>query len=128
MTERETVTRALAGPLVNARATSAGVAPWAPTPGSSIGVCGRRRRASETARGCVAPTTVSVTTRPATTQATLPAQTRTQAPAAQFYRVRAGDTLETIADQYGTTVEELLTLNPDVDPVELSIGQRIRVQ
>ncbi len=33
MTDRDTVTSALAGPLVNARATSAGVAPCAPTPG-----------------------------------------------------------------------------------------------
>ena len=35
MTERDAVTSALAGPLVNARATSAGVAPCAPTPGRS---------------------------------------------------------------------------------------------
>jgi LysM repeat protein len=47
---------------------------------------------------------------------------------ARYYRVRSGDTLETIADQYGTTVEDLLALNPNVDPVELTIGQRIRVQ
>jgi LysM repeat protein len=47
---------------------------------------------------------------------------------ARYYRVRPGDTLETIADQYGTTVEDLLALNPNVDPVELTIGQRIRVQ
>jgi Tfp pilus assembly protein FimV len=47
---------------------------------------------------------------------------------AQFYTVQSGDTLATIADQYGTTVEELLLLNPDVDPIELSIGERIRVQ
>ena len=33
MTERDALTSALAGPLVNARARSAGVAPWAPTPG-----------------------------------------------------------------------------------------------
>jgi len=47
---------------------------------------------------------------------------------ARYYRVRSGDTLETIAEQYGTTVEALLVLNPNVDPVELTIGQRIRVQ
>src|ERR671928_184778 len=57
MTDLETVTRALAGPLVNARATSAGVAPCAPTPGRSRIACGIRRRASETARAWVAPTT-----------------------------------------------------------------------
>jgi len=74
-------------------------------------------------------TAPAVTTRPATTRAQPPPRTKTtRAATAQFYRVRPGDTLETIAEQYGTTVEELLTLNPDVDPVELSIGERIRVQ
>jgi LysM repeat protein len=43
------------------------------------------------------------------------------------YTIEAGDTLQTIADQYGTTVEQLLALNPDVDPTALQIGQTIRV-
>jgi LysM repeat protein len=47
---------------------------------------------------------------------------------AEFYTVQSGDTLASIADQYGTTVEELLLLNPEVDPIELTIGERIRVQ
>ena len=41
--------------------------------------------------------------------------------------IKAGDTFETVAEQYGTTVEELRELNPRVDPVALTIGQRIRV-
>ena len=57
MTEREAFTRALAGPLVKARATSAGVAPCAPTPGSRMIACGIARRASPISRGTVAPTT-----------------------------------------------------------------------
>src|SRR5438552_703640 len=57
MTLREAATSALAGPLVNARATSAGDAPCAPTPGSRRIERGRSRRASPTARGCVAPIT-----------------------------------------------------------------------
>jgi LysM repeat protein len=60
--------------------------------------------------------TVSVTTAPPATAAE-----------PEFYVIEAGDTLESVADQYGTTVEELLVLNPDVDPVSLTIGQRIRV-
>ena len=64
MTERDAVTSALACPAENARATSAGVAPCAPTPGSRIGDCGRSRRASEIARGCVAPTTAPTLDRP----------------------------------------------------------------
>src|ERR671933_357430 len=57
MTDRAAVTNALAGPLVNARATSAGVAPCAPIPGSRRIDCGRSRRAFATARRSVAPTT-----------------------------------------------------------------------
>jgi LysM repeat protein len=47
---------------------------------------------------------------------------------AQFYKIRAGDTLAVVAEQYDTTVEQLMVLNPDVDPVALTIGQRIRVK
>ena len=61
---RDALTSALAGPLVNARARSATDAPCAPTPGSSRIVCGIRRRASATARGCVAPTTAPTDERP----------------------------------------------------------------
>jgi LysM repeat protein len=74
-------------------------------------------------------TTVATAPEPATTsKRPAPATTATTAAEPEFYTVESGDTLATIADQYGTTVEEILLLNPDVDPVELSIGQRIRVQ
>jgi len=33
-----------------------------------------------------------------------------------------------VAEQFDTTVEELLVLNPEIDPVALTIGQRIRVK
>jgi LysM repeat protein len=67
-----------------------------------------------------------VTAPSATTAPTAPPATT--APAAEYYVIQEGDTLATVADQYGTSVEQLLVLNPDVDPVSLSIGQRIRVQ
>ena len=47
---------------------------------------------------------------------------------AQFYKIQPGDTLADVAEQYDPTVEQLMTLNPDVDPVALTIGQRIRVK
>ena len=72
-------------------------------------------------------TTPTVATSPPSAAPTPPPPASTRADA-RYYRVRSGDTLETIADQYGTTVEDLLALNPNVDPVELTIGQRIRVQ
>jgi LysM repeat protein len=43
------------------------------------------------------------------------------------YRVRTGDTLESIAERFSTTVEALIELNPNIDPLALSPGQRIRV-
>jgi LysM repeat protein len=49
-------------------------------------------------------------------------------PAKTYYRVRPGDTLESIANRYGTTVPDLLTLNPKIDPLALTPGERIRVR
>ena len=45
----------------------------------------------------------------------------------KIYRVKAGDTLESIAAKFDTTVDDLLALNPNVDPLALSPGQKIRV-
>lgn len=69
------------------------------------------------------PTTTSVETRPAQTE---PVRTTTTA-SSRFYRVESGDTLESIAAAHDTSVEALLQLNPKVDPVALTVGQRIRV-
>jgi LysM repeat protein len=44
------------------------------------------------------------------------------------YRVRSGDTLEVIAARCQTTVDVLLELNPDIDPLALSPGQKIRLR
>jgi len=46
----------------------------------------------------------------------------------RFYKLRAGQTLSDIALRYHTTVDELLVLNPRVDPNSLRVGQRIRVR
>jgi Tfp pilus assembly protein FimV len=50
---------------------------------------------------------------------------RTSAPG---YSVRSGDTLGAIADRLGTTVAELLALNPGIDPRALRVGQTLRVE
>ena len=73
-------------------------------------------------------TTAATTTAPATTE---PATTATEPgdPAgAEFYEIESGDTLAVIADAHDTTVEQLLVLNPEIDPVALTVGQRIRVK
>jgi LysM repeat protein len=77
-----------------------------------------------------ATTTVTVTTTAETTTTKKPASTTDQGnntKNAKYYRVQSGDTLESIASDHGTTVEALLELNPGIDPVALTIGQRIRV-
>jgi LysM repeat protein len=51
----------------------------------------------------------------------------TSGSATSTYVIAPGDTLAGIAQRYGTTVEALVALNPDVDPVSLRIGQRITV-
>jgi LysM repeat protein len=54
----------------------------------------------------------------------------TEVPAGErrFYRIRAGDTLEAIAAEFDTTVDELLVLNPGIDSFALQPGTRIRVR
>lgn len=46
----------------------------------------------------------------------------------RFYRLRAGQTLSDVALRFDTSVDELLRLNPRVNPNNLSVGQRIRVR
>lgn len=67
------------------------------------------------------PDTVEVTTEPATTA------TSTTAAEPKYYRVKKGDTLESIAAKYDTTVEALTSLNPGLDPLALQPSERIRV-
>jgi LysM repeat protein len=84
--------------------------------------------------------TTSTTTPRVTTQATTstklvltppPATTATSTVAttagAQYYVIQTGDTLEAIAAKYNTSVDQLLTLNPGLDPSTLQPGARIRV-
>ena len=77
-----------------------------------------------------ATTTTSTTTKLVLTtpQATTATTTETTTPGAEYYAVKSGDTLGSIAQKYGTTVDELMTLNPGIDPTALLIGQKLRVK
>src|ERR671930_23604 len=104
MTEREAFTSALAGPLAKARATSAGVAPCAPTPGRSRTDCGSARRASPIARGWVAPTTAPTLERPCSPTRSSPhSRTRRAAPCPNGAHAVGAERLE----------ERELRLHPD---------------
>jgi len=81
------------------------------------------------------PTSVST---PPTTAATPGAETPTPEPTAEpspteaanpaVYVVQPGDVLGAIAEQFGTTVEELMALNPEItDPGDIQPGQEIRL-
>jgi LysM repeat protein len=72
-------------------------------------------------------TVATTTTRRTTTRLVLTTTTPTTTTVASYYDVQSGDTLGSIASRYGTTVEELLSLNPGIDPATLRVGQRIRV-
>jgi LysM repeat protein len=75
-----------------------------------------------------AATTATTTNAPQGPPPTTTGQATTTTPSAQFYVIQEGDTLADVAEEFDTTVEQLLVLNPDVDPVSLTIGQRIRVR
>lgn len=68
--------------------------------------------------------------RPATTAAatTAAATTATGPVKKKFHRIKNGESFSSIADDFNTTVDALTELNPDVDPLKLTPGARIRVQ
>ena len=44
-----------------------------------------------------------------------------------LYTIKPGDTLYNIANQYGTTVQELINTNLALDPYNLRVGQQIYI-
>lgn len=56
-----------------------------------------------------------------------PKRARVKLAPASTYAVRSGDTLASIAEKFGTTVDRLMELNPGVDPTALTVGMPIRV-
>jgi LysM repeat protein len=76
----------------------------------------------------------TATTEPAATGSTTPADTSTT-PADSGgggqrvkWTVKPGDTLFSIATQFGTSVKELQRLNPEIDPSALQVGQTLVVK
>jgi LysM repeat protein len=78
---------------------------------------------SDSASSAATGDTTSVSTAPtATGTTTTPGPTRRT-----FYRIKPGDTLETVAAKKNTSVDDLIQLNPNIDPNNLQPGQRIRI-
>ena len=71
------------------------------------------------------PATTAVRTE---TVATQPSTTPVPVKRRRFYRLRSGETLSDVAIRFDTTVEQLLALNPGIQPTNLTVGQRVRVK
>jgi LysM repeat protein len=83
-----------------------------PTPTPQIGVSFATR---------AAPTTAVIQTTPTP----LPTPTVTPTATPVVYQIESGDTILGIAIQRGTTVEDILVLNPGIVPENLQIGQPV---
>jgi LysM repeat protein len=66
--------------------------------------------------------TTTATTVATTTVTPVPPRRR------RYYRLRAGETLSDVAIKFDTSVEQLLALNPGIQPTNLTVGQRVRVK
>jgi LysM repeat protein len=73
------------------------------------------------------PATRTATTVSTKQTAGSPARPRPDA-AKSYYLISSGDTLGAIADRFGTTVDDLLKLNPGIEPTALRPGEQIRVR
>ncbi len=71
---------------------------------------------------------LTLTTPPVVTSSTTSTDTTaTSTTAGRTYTIQSGDTLGGVAAKENTTVDELLRLNPGIDPKTLHVGQQIRV-
>jgi LysM repeat protein len=63
-----------------------------------------------------------------TNQGTTTDKPQKQRPVRPTYIVKLNDTLSLISQKTGVPVERLQTLNPDLDPQNLIVGQRIKLK
>jgi LysM repeat protein len=72
--------------------------------------------------GTTTNTTTQTASTPTATTTTIPVPSR------RYYLLRQGETISDVALRFDTTVEQLLALNPGIEPNALRVGQRIRVR
>jgi LysM repeat protein len=110
---------------VNRQLATRLAAPAAFLAGITIAVLLVRAGLNEGETTTAAQTSVATTAAVTTTATTTATATE---PDPVFVEVESGGTLDQIALDNDTTVEQLLQLNPGLDPTALQVGQRIRVR
>lgn len=93
------------------------------TPSPTVAAPSASASASATASTAPSPSTPSGTPAPTPIATVAPTPAPTPPPVARTYTVQEGDTLAGIAEQFGTSVETLQSLNDIDDPDEIVIGQ-----
>jgi LysM repeat protein len=58
---------------------------------------------------------------------TIPTTTSGTTAKVRLYSVRSGDTLGAIAINFGISVDDIVALNPGIEPTSLRVGQKIKV-
>ena len=71
--------------------------------------------------------TTTATTKRATTTSVAASDAGPTGSETRFYTIESGDTLESVAAKSGKSVDELLQLNPGIDPHALRVGQKVRI-
>jgi LysM repeat protein len=76
-------------------------------------------------RTASATTTAAASPDASPSPASSPTAAATPTPGARTYVVQSGDTLSSIAAENGTTVDEIVALNPGLEPNTLQVGAEI---
>jgi LysM repeat protein len=66
-------------------------------------------------------------TKPSTTASSTTTGTSTRTVTTRLYTIRYGDTLGAVAIHFGVTVDDIIALNPKIEPTALRVGQKIKV-
>jgi LysM repeat protein len=66
-------------------------------------------------------------TNPSTTTRSTVTDTSTRTVTTHLYTVRSGDTLGAVAIHFGVSVDDIIALNPGIEPTALRVGQKIKV-
>ncbi|MGD0273801.1 MAG: LysM domain-containing protein [Gaiellaceae bacterium] len=68
-----------------------------------------------------------VRAKPSTTASSTVTNTSPRTVTTRLYTIRSGDTLGAVAIHFGVSVDDIMALNPNIEPTALRVGQKIKV-